>query len=227
MKRRRWLAAFILICGLALAGCTAGGGTDAEALKAENETLKAEKALLQQQAAKLVRKAGEAPSDLLLRTALGATERLKEKDMAGLADFVHPEKGVRFTPYSFIDPAKDVVLTAEQMQSRLEDSETSLWGNYDGSGEPIRLTFRDYYDRFVYDKDYTGAEIIGNNKVIGTGNAISNIAEVYPEGEFIEFHFSGSDPQYGGTDWRSMTLVFEPKDAIWYLVGIVHSEWTI
>jgi (p)ppGpp synthase/HD superfamily hydrolase len=28
-------------------------------------------------------------------------------------------------------------------------------------------------------------------------------------------------------DWRSLRLVFEKKDDIWYIVGIIHDQWTI
>jgi hypothetical protein len=38
---------------------------------------------------------------------------------------------------------------------------------------------------------------------------------------------SGFDPEYEGMDWRSLRLVFEKKNDIWYLVGIIHDQWTI
>jgi hypothetical protein len=28
-------------------------------------------------------------------------------------------------------------------------------------------------------------------------------------------------------DWRSLRLFLEQKDGTWYLVGIVHGQWTI
>jgi (p)ppGpp synthase/HD superfamily hydrolase len=43
----------------------------------------------------------------------------------------------------------------------------------------------------------------------------------------VEYHFSGFDPKYEGMDWRSLRLVFEEKDNIWHLVGIIHDQWTI
>lgn len=35
------------------------------------------------------------------------------------------------------------------------------------------------------------------------------MAQVYPNGYFIEFHFSGFNPQFEGIDWESLKLVFE------------------
>jgi len=227
MRQRLLPLAVILVISLALAGCAANQNATLEQLRTENTALQAEKEALTQQVAALQQQAGQVPSASVLRTALGAVERLKEKDMAGLAAYVHPDKGVRFTPYSYVDPAKDQVVPAGQLATRMESGQTYLWGAYDGTGDPIQLSFSDYYDKFVYDEDFANPQIIGINKIIGTGNSINNIAEAYPAGTFVEFHFTGFDPQYGGMDWRSLSLVFEKKDEIWYLVGIVHGQWTI
>jgi len=43
----------------------------------------------------------------------------------------------------------------------------------------------------------------------------------------VEYHFPGIDPQYGGLDWRSLRLVFQQSGGEWYLVGIIHDQWTI
>ena len=69
--------------------------------------------------------------------------------------------------------------------------------------------------------------MIGNNTAIGSGNIIDNVPTEYPDGEFVEFHFTGFDSQYEGMDWRSLRLVFEEHAGAWHLVGIVHGQWTI
>jgi hypothetical protein len=69
--------------------------------------------------------------------------------------------------------------------------------------------------------------MIGNNIVIGKGNTLENIHEVYPDGVFVEFHFTGFNEQYDGMDWKSLRLVFEQDGGSWRLVGIVHDQWTI
>jgi hypothetical protein len=89
------------------------------------------------------------------------------------------------------------------------------------------LTFAEYFERFIYSADFANPEQIGYNKVLQEGNSINNIPEYYPQAEFVEYHFSGFDPQYEGMDWQSLRLVFEKVDGRYYLVGIVHAEWTI
>lgn len=166
-------------------------------------------------------------SDSVLSHALNVMDMIKNGDMALLADHVHPSKGVRFTPYQYIDIQHNLVFTAQEISNLMNDDEIKGWGEYDGSGEPIDLTFSNYYDRFIYDKDFINAHIIGNNTAIGQGNTINNIEEAYPDEYFVEFHFTGFDAQYEGIDWESLTLVFEESDGIYYLVGVVHGQWTI
>jgi hypothetical protein len=71
------------------------------------------------------------------------------------------------------------------------------------------------------------AEQIGYNTVLGHGNSLNNSFEIYKDSIIVEYYFSGLDPQYEGMDWRSLRLVFEEKDDIWYIVGIIHDQWTI
>ncbi|HUM37898.1 MAG TPA: hypothetical protein PLQ85_13585, partial [Anaerolineae bacterium] len=101
------------------------------------------------------------------------------------------------------------------------------WGVYDGSGEPIQLTFAAYYQKFVFDHDYTTAVAVSVNERLGMGNSIDNSQEYYPGAMVVEYHFPGFDPQYGGLDWTSLRLVFQEFEGRWVLVGIIHDQWTI
>jgi len=151
---------------------------------------------------------------------------LKNKDSAKLSSFAHPVLGIRFSPYAYVDET-EIVLTASQLKDVFLDSRKYLWGSYDGSGDPITLTFAKYYQRFIYDKDFINAEKIKYNEITESGNTLNNCFEFYPNGIVVEFHFSGFDPKYEGMDWRSLRLVFEGKDNIWYLIGIISDRWTI
>ena len=55
----------------------------------------------------------------------------------------------------------------------------------------------------------------------------ANHDEVYPLAATIEYHFSGFDARFEGMDWRSVRLVLEQENGTWYLVGLIHDEWTI
>lgn len=159
-------------------------------------------------------------------TAELAMAALAEKDLDGLADLVHPERGVRFSPYAYVQE-EQLVLMPEQLPGLFESDEVHTWGAYDGSGQPIDLTFSDYYDAFVYSADFANADETAVNERLGQGNTVNNIGEFYPGSSFVEYYISGTDPQYDGLDWQSLRLVFMQEGEQWLLVGIVHDEWTI
>ena len=60
-----------------------------------------------------------------------------------------------------------------------------------------------------------------------SGNAPENVDAVYEDGRFVEYHFPGIDPAREGFDWCSLKLVFEVWNNDWYLVGMIHGEWTV
>lgn len=160
-------------------------------------------------------------------TATKVMTALKEKDFAALAGFVHPEKGVRFTPYTYVSVKDDLVFTKEELKGFLGIQKEYLWGYYDGTGDDIKLTPAQYYQRFIYSKDFLNAEQVGYNEVLSFGNMLENQFEVYPGAIIAEYYFSGFDPQYEGMDWQSLRIVFQQHEEAWYLVGIIHNQWTI
>jgi hypothetical protein len=151
---------------------------------------------------------------------------LKAQDMATLAALAHPTQGVRFSPYAFVRD-EDVVFTPAQLSGAFSDSTVVAWGAYDGSGEPINLTFAAYYQEFIFDQDYTTAEAVSVNERLGQGNSIDNSQEAYPGAMVVEYHFPGFNPEYEGMDWVSLRLVFQEFEGRWVLVGIIHDQWTI
>ncbi len=159
--------------------------------------------------------------------ATEVVKALREKDLEKLSQAVHPEKGVRFSPYGYVNVETDLVFTREQVRNLGNDSKVYNWGSYDGSGLPIELDFEGYYNKFIYDVDFMNAPEVAYNKVLGKGNSLVNTLDVYPKAIVVEYHFPGFDPQYEGMDWRSLRLVFEKKDNTWYIVGIIHDQWTI
>ena len=101
-----------------------------------------------------------------------------------------------------------------------------IWGIYDGRGNDINLTFSDYYKYFIFDHDFTTAPQTSQNKLIGTGNTLSNISEFFPNSQFVEYHFPGTQAN-DLMNWSSLRLVFQEYNIAWYLVAIIHDQWTI
>ncbi|AXM88629.1 hypothetical protein CI793_04405 [Anoxybacillus ayderensis] len=226
---KRVVISFLLL----LAGCA--NGQDPSNVKQLEQTIEKQQSAIEQlqEKNKQLQKENEQLkteekqiSSSLLSVALNVVTALKNKDMNTLSSYVHSTAGVRFSPYGHVDVQNDLQFSASQLPSLWASTQVYQWGVYDGSGDPIQFTFQDYFDRFVYDVDFANPHMIGNNVVVGTGNMINNIQQAYPNGSFIEFHFTGFDPQYSGMDWRSLRLVFEQENGQWKLVGIIHDEWT-
>lgn len=163
----------------------------------------------------------------LLKTALAAAELIRTGSYDKLAETVHPEDGVYFIPYSYVDTSTDMHFTAEQVANFTTDETAYLWGYTDGEGAAIELTPKQYFEKYVYDEDYVTAPVIGRNYITMLGNSIENVQEIFPDCEYVDFHFPGFDAQVAGMDWTTLRLVFREYEGTYRLVAIIHAQWTI
>ena len=153
---------------------------------------------------------------------------LAKHDMARVATFTHPARGLRFSPYPYVDTTSDRLVAANDVAKLWEAPAIERWGSFDGSGEPITLAYPAYHAKFVYDVDFLHAPRVAvDSQPIGRGNSTNTIADVYRGASVVEYHIPGRDPALSGMDWRSLWLVFERQQSRWYLVGVVHGAWTI
>jgi hypothetical protein len=164
---------------------------------------------------------------IIKETADQAIRAIRDQDAEKLAALVHPEKGVRFTPYTYVSVEQDLVFNQEAIKNFFTDDTIYHWGYFDGTGWDILMTPNEYYRRFIYSHDFVNAEQIGYNEVLSFGNMLQNQFEVYENPIIVEYYFSGFNPDYAGMDWKSLRLVFEHHVDGWKLVGIIHNEWTI
>ena len=153
---------------------------------------------------------------------------MKAKDYQALAEHIHPDEGILFAPYGFIDTAGNRRFSKASFLSLVSDpKKTPLnWGSYDGSGLPIDLSWEDYEKKFVYNADFLNAPEISVNTLKSRGNSVNNIDQVFSDHQYTESYFPGFEEKYAGLDWASLRLVFKQKDGKLWLVGIVHDQWT-
>lgn len=150
---------------------------------------------------------------------------IRDQDFKKLANLAH-SKGVTFSPYAYVEK-KSVTLSKEELAAGFANESSRLWGNYDGSGKPIQLSFKDYYKEFIYSSDFAKAPWVGYNESKSSGNTINNATLAFQGAVIVEYHFDGKDPQYGGIDWESLRLVFQKENGQWVLSGVIHDEWTV
>ncbi len=149
---------------------------------------------------------------------------IQAKDMARVSTYVHPRKGLRFSPYTYVSKESDRVFTANQVRGLAGNQRRYLWGEADGSGDPIRMTFNRYYRRYIYDKNFAAVRDVTYNEPSGGGTMILNLFSSYPGAIVVDYHVPGRGTDM---DWRSLRLIFQKHGRIWYLVGVAHNEWTI
>lgn len=150
---------------------------------------------------------------------------LKENNYAELRKYFS-EDGVLFSPYGHIDLAQSKKLSPDDLLLAVDKQWILTWGKYDGTGEAIKLTIADYFKKFVYNADYLNAEAVSFDAVIKQGNSVNNLKEIFPTQHFIDYHFSGFDQKFKGMDWTSLRLVFEKQNGEYFLVAIIHDQWT-
>lgn len=163
----------------------------------------------------------------LLRAAARAAEALKAEDYATLGALVHPERGLTLTACSTVDLDADQNFTADEIRGLAENSRQYLWGYTDGRGDPILLTMKEFMQQYIFAVDYTKAPEVGVDQVVLSGNALENVDQAYPGCRFVDLCYRELNPDFGGLDWCSLKLVFEPLEGQWRLVGLIHSQWTI
>jgi hypothetical protein len=166
---------------------------------------------------------------ILLRLTNNILVALKNKNYPAFADYIHPASGIRFSPYGYVDTLSHLRFSRDKFIATAKDDnqEMIVWGKFDATGDPIKMTLNNYLQRFVYDVDFVRPEKRAVNDFIATGNSLNNLLSVYKNCDFTESYFSGFKKEYAGMDWKSLRLVFKERNGKFFLVGIVHDEWTI
>jgi hypothetical protein len=164
----------------------------------------------------------------LTALAYSVLASIKDGDYLALSRAAHPEFGVVFSPYATISLSTNRCFQANQIAAFGSDANLYVWGINNGSGEPIEVTPAEYFSRFVFDRDYTAAPIIGVNRIVRRGNALENITEVFPGVLFVDFHIPGGDRDSADElNWSSLRLGFEEHEGKLHLVLILRSIWTV
>ncbi len=151
---------------------------------------------------------------------------LKNKDYKTFAGFIHPILGIRFSPYAYVDTVRDLTFKAEVFEQKMAQKKKTNWGAYSAGEEEIVMTGAEYFAVFVYNADFLNAEKHLLNEIIGRSTTINNLTEAYPNCPFTESYFSGLDKKMDGMDWCSLRLVFKKHLDKYYLIGVVHDNWT-
>ncbi|MCL1916970.1 MAG: hypothetical protein FWG14_01440 [Peptococcaceae bacterium] len=146
---------------------------------------------------------------------------LKNKELGELAQCVHKDKGVTFSPYAHIEE-NAIKFTADKLRT-LKPTDKFIWSTATPSGLPFNESISNYFEDCVYNRDYIQAPQISIDKLTTHGGALSNIETVFPAAHFVEYYFPATEGV--GLDWAILRLVFENVDGQWMLVAIINDTW--
>lgn len=152
-------------------------------------------------------------------------QALKNKDYKKFAEFIHPEKGVRFSMYAFVDPSGDKHFSKSDFEKYYPTKTIFTWGALDGSGDPYKATIKEYLNKWVFSKDFTGSQF-SYNEMQGSGNSLNNLKEMYGKNDFTENYIEGTE-KYGKMDWKTLRFVFEEFQGKYFLIAVINDQWTV
>lgn len=150
---------------------------------------------------------------------------LKAKDYKTFASFIHPEKGITFSMYAFINPKEDKHFSKAEFE-RFQPTKTLFtWGAHDGSGDAYKATINEYLNQWVFSKDFTSGKY-SVNTFQGKGNSLNNLKEMYPKKDFTENYIKGTEKN-GEMDWKTIRFVFDEFQGKYCLIAVINDQWTI
>jgi len=159
-------------------------------------------------------------------TATITLKFIRDRNYESLSELVHPQKGIIFVPYGYVDYNEHLTFSAEQIKDFSNTTTVYTWGVVNQSADMIDLTIEDYFNRYVYNKDFITTEQIAINYIIGISNAIENVKDIFPDSYFVEFYDKGTE-EYAGLDWASLKIVMEEYDGEFKIVAIIHSDYVM
>ena len=91
-----------------------------------------------------------------LNSALISMIKLKNYDQ--ISEFIHPEKGVSFSMYAFTDPTTVKNFSKSEFEKYVNTNIKFTWGNHDGTGEPLVFSVKDYFENWVFKRDFSKSQ---------------------------------------------------------------------
>jgi len=149
---------------------------------------------------------------------------LKAKDFEQLDKFISPVLGLKFSPESSIQPNHQVFM-GDELDELWTSPKKYLWG--DNEAGEIRMTFKKYFESYVYDRDYLENGEVGYYKILRDGTTcIENYKQFYKDGVNVDFFVKNTSSE-GAMDWSTLRLIFTRENGKWYLRHIIHDHWCI
>lgn len=161
---------------------------------------------------------------ILEKLALEIIGLVENQNFEALSTYAHPEKEVRFSMYLYVDEFRHPVFSREQVASFGKDETVYYWnsGKYFGDG-CYEDTVANHWTRYISPKNPEPAWRMLLEGEKHNSDSIDNFWLIYPEGYHIDFCREGETV----LAWKLLRFGFEiAEDGNYYLIVIIHDEWT-
>lgn len=152
-------------------------------------------------------------------------QALENEDYKRFQEFIHPEKGIRFSMYAFVDTSNDKKFSKADFDRYIGTETKFTFGEKDGTGDLYIVSLKDYLKNWVYSKKYSEGSYTFNS-FQGSGNSLNNLQKVYPDKDFTENYLAGTE-EYAQMDWKALRFVFEKLNDKYFLIAVINDQWTI
>ncbi|WP_316572410.1 GerMN domain-containing protein [Neobacillus sp. YIM B06451] len=158
---------------------------------------------------------------LLLERSEVLFNQLMTKQWGELANNIHLERGLVYSPYSNVGDSDDLHFSKEEVRRFSEDQKQYSW-SWDQSETEFKATPNDFVENLLKKRNnyiYEYDEITYNDSNVGT--MINTIHDIYPNAIYVEYL---DEPDRESLDWgyyQAIRFVYEEIDNEWYLIALV------
>ncbi len=150
---------------------------------------------------------------------------LSNKNMEAFSRFVHPTKGLRFSPVPVVHLGFSKLFSAKTIKTFFSDKKIYKWATYSATHEPVELTPSEYYQKYIYDQDFALSKYISYNTVHESipYSDISNINENYKNAIIVEYFLGPNNTITERYDNPFLRIYYEKYNNEYYVTVITHN----
>ncbi|MCT8137339.1 hypothetical protein H1D32_06015 [Anaerobacillus sp. CMMVII] len=164
---------------------------------------------------------------MLTTNANAILTHLENESWELLMRSVHPEKGLLFSPYAYVEKDKNVTFTREEVAAFATNENKYVFGHHYAKDDSVyENTPKDFIRSILINYEYLNKKVsykltTFNQTYQPSGGIINNLSKAFPEGKYVEF-FAPPQSEEQEHLWQALRFVFEEReDKRWYLVAIV------
>jgi hypothetical protein len=128
---------------------------------------------------------------------------------------------IRFVPHSFLSNT-DLKLAKQEILEKWVKTDIFHWGTFEGSGFPIDLSIKEYFENFITLNPNTPNRIAINKRIIELDGS-DNVYREYANETVVDIVENYDSPN----EWQGVKVVFHYNEGAWRIICLVFSRYEI